>query len=90
MNELISCFQCFYCIFGKCPVDGSRNSATCLRIQKNYNDMSRKELEEATEAEYKKALRDAARLWHIRMDYIDTICETRGEIKEDEEPEPIH
>ena len=35
--------------------------------------MSRTELEEATEAEYKQALAKAAKLYHIRMDYINSI-----------------
>lgn len=87
----LACYECFYSMFGKCPVNGSRNSAGCLKMQKSYFDMSRTELEEVTERLYKKALQDAAQLYHIRMDYIKSIAESKGEINnEQEEPEPIH
>ena len=43
-------------MFGKCPVNGSRNSAGCLKMQKSYFDMSRTELEEVTEKIYKEEL----------------------------------
>lgn len=90
-KEPLRCFECFYSMFGKCPVNGSRNSAGCLSMQKSYFDMSRKELEEVTEAAYKKALMDAAQTYHIRMDYIKNIAESKGEQENEEsEPTPIH
>lgn len=84
------CFECFYSMFGKCPVNGSRNNAACLKLQKSYFDMSRKELEQVTEELYKKALSDAAQLYHIRMDYIKSIAEAKGEKESNDELEPIH
>ena len=84
-KEPLRCFECFYSMFGKCPVNGSRNSAGCLSMQKSYFDMDRKKLEEITEEAYKKALQDAAQIYHIRMDYIKNIAEAKGEQQEDEE-----
>ena len=90
-KESLRCYECFYSMFGKCPVDGHRNNAACLTMQKSYFDMDRKELEEVTEAAYKKALQDAAQLYHIRMNYIKNLAEAKGEKQDEEtEPEPIH
>ena len=83
----MKCFECFYSQFSKCPVNGSHNNAACLSIQKNYFDMSRKELVEATEKEYKNALINAAKLYHVRMDYINNIFANQ---KEEEENEVSH
>ena len=88
--ELIQCYECFYSIFGKCPVNGSRSNAVCLHIAKAYFDMSRKELEEITEKEYKEALRKAAQTYHARMDYISTLFKNKGEEKQDDEEISIH
>lgn len=91
MDNTLRCYECFYSMFGKCPVDGHRNNAACLKMQKSYFDMSRTELEEATEKIYKEELHKAAQAYHIRMDYIKSIAESKGEINnEQEEPEPIH
>lgn len=75
----MKCFECFYSQFGRCPVGGSRNSAACLTLQKSYFDMSKSELIEATEHEYKEALISAAKLYHVRMDYINNIFANREE-----------
>lgn len=82
--HMMKCFECFYSMFGKCPVNGSRNNAACLQLQKSYFDMSRKELEEITEEEYKKALHNAAQMYHVRMDYIANIFEGREEHTDEE------
>lgn len=77
----MECFKCFYSMFGTCPTNGSKNAA-CIKMSKSYFDMSRSELEEATEHEYKEALREAAKIYHARMDYIKLI---KGEKKTDED-----
>ena len=91
-DNSIRCYECFYSMFGDCPVNGHRNNAACLTLQKSYFDMSRKELEEVTEKIYKDELHKAAQAYHIRMDYIKNIAEAKGEIEknESEELEPIH
>lgn len=90
-SRTLSCFECFYSMFGKCPVDGHKGNAACLTLQKSYFDMSRKELEKITEGLYKDELRKAAQTYHIRMDYIKNIAEAKGEqVNEETEPEPIH
>ncbi len=86
----IRCYECFYSMFGKCPVNGSRGNAACLQVAKRYFDMPRKELEEFTENEYKEALRKAAQVYHIRMDYIDTLFKNKGEEKQEDEEISIH
>lgn len=78
----MECFKCFYSMFGKCPTNGSKDNAACLKMSKSYFDMSRAALEEATEHEYKEALREAAKTYHARMDYIKLI---KGEKKADED-----
>ena len=83
-ENMIKCFECFYSMFGTCPVNGSKNSAACLQLQKSYFDMSRKELEEVTEEEYKKALQSAAQMYHVRMDYIANIFEGKEEHTDEE------
>lgn len=91
VEGMIKCFECFYSMFGTCPVNGHKGNAACIQLAKSYFDMPRKELEEATEKEYKEALRKAAQMYHIRMDYIKNLAEAKGEIKdEQEELEPIH
>lgn len=84
VKGIMKCFECFYSMFGTCPVNGSRNSAACLQLQKSYFDMSRKELEEITEQEYKKALQNAAQMYHVRMDYIANIFEGKEEHTDEE------
>ena len=73
------CFECFYSMFGDCPVHGHRNNAACLQLQKSYFDMDRSELEEVTEKLYKEELSKAALSYHIRMDYIKNIFDAKGE-----------
>ena len=84
VNDMIQCFECFYSMFGRCPVNGNKGNAACLQLQKSYFDMSRKELEEVTEEEYKKALQNAAQMYHIRMDYIANIFKGKEEHTDEE------
>lgn len=81
----IRCFECFYSMFGRCPVDGHKGNAACLTLAKSYFDMSRTELEEVTERLYKEELQKAAKSYHIRMDFIKNIAEAKGEKQEDEQ-----
>ena len=82
------CFECFYSIFGHCPTGGSHNAA-CMTVQKRYMDMDPKELKKITEKEYKEELIRAAKMYNVRMNYIDGIFELKGEQKEDED-EALH
>ena len=84
-DDSIRCYECFYSMFGDCPVNGHRNNAACLTLQKSYFDMSRTELEEVTEKIYKEELRKAAQAYHIRMDYIKNIAEAKGESEDEQE-----
>lgn len=84
-DNSIRCYECFYSMFGDCPVNGHRNNAACLTLQKSYFDMSRTELEEVTEKIYKEELHKAAQAYHIRMDYIKSIAEAKGESENEQE-----
>ena len=81
----LSCFECFYSMFGRCPVDGHKGNAACLTLQKSYFDMDTKELKRVTEKLYKDELIKAAKLYHIRMDFINNIAKSKGEQENDEE-----
>ena len=81
----LSCFECFYSMFGRCPVDGHKGNAACLTLQKSYFNMQSKELRKVTEKLYKEDLMKAAKLYHIRMDFINNIANAKGEQEDEEE-----
>lgn len=87
--EPLRCFECFYSIFGHCPTNGSHNAA-CLTMQKRYMDMDPKELKKITEKEYKEELIKAAKMYNVRMNYINSIFELKGEKQEEEQDEALH
>lgn len=87
MDESIRCFECFYSIFGNCPVNGRRGNAACLQMAKSYIDMSSKELKQLTEKEYKESLCKAAKLYNIRMDYINILSKNKNEKEENDDGE---
>ena len=83
-RHVIKFYECFYSQFGQCPTNGSRNAA-CTTLAKSYFDMPKKELIKATEKAYKDALIDAAKLYHIRMDYINNLfADQEEEIQEED------